>query len=132
MRIFFQIIDSNFNFVIDHIPLNGFVFLIIFEYVSLRPKCCGSYKLNASRFNSLFMTYLDRHAPLKKVKVTRPPVSLLKSDDIPFWVKIHVFFNFFQQSVQEYVLQKLHTPVRMIAFIFKQLTAVNTLISSVL
>ena len=37
-----------------------------------------------------------------------------------------------RQLVPEYVLQKLQTSVSMIAFIFKQLTAVNTLASSVL
>ena len=35
-------------------------------------------------------------------------------------------------NVPEYVLHKLQTSVSMIAFIFKQLTAVNTLASSVL
>jgi len=33
-------------------------------------------------FNSLFTSCLDGHAPLKKVKVTRPPAPWLKSDDI--------------------------------------------------
>ena len=37
-----------------------------------------------------------------------------------------------RQLVPEYVLQKLQTSVSMIVFIFKQLTAVNTLASSVL
>ena len=35
VRTFFQILHSYFNFVIDSILLNGFVFLILFEYVSL-------------------------------------------------------------------------------------------------
>ena len=33
-------------------------------------------------FNSLFISCLDRHAPLKKVKVTRSPAPWLKSEDI--------------------------------------------------
>jgi len=33
-------------------------------------------------FNSLFISCLDRYAPLKKVKVTRPPAPWLKSEDI--------------------------------------------------
>lgn len=37
-----------------------------------------------------------------------------------------------RQLVPEYGLQKLQASVSMIAFIFKQLTAVNTLVSSVL
>lgn len=37
-----------------------------------------------------------------------------------------------RQLVSEYVLQKPQTSVSMIAFIFKQLTAVNILVSSVL
>ena len=37
-----------------------------------------------------------------------------------------------RQLVPEYSLQKLQASVSMIAFIFKQLTAVNTLVSSVL
>ena len=78
VRTLFQILHSYFNFVIDFILLNGFVFLIFFEYVSLGE----SYKLNASHFNSLFPTCLDRHVPLKKVRITRPPVPFFKSDDI--------------------------------------------------
>ena len=39
---------------------------------------------------------------------------------------------YIRQLVPEYVLQKLLTSVIMIAFSFKQLTAVNTLASSVL
>ena len=78
VRTFFQILPSYFNLVIDFILLNGFVFLILLQYVSLGE----SYKLNASRFNSLLLTCLNRHVPLKKVRITRPPVPFLKSDDI--------------------------------------------------
>ena len=44
---FFSDSSVVFYFVIYFILLNGFVFLILFEYVSLGE----SYKLNASRFN---------------------------------------------------------------------------------
>lgn len=70
-----------FYFVIYFILLNGFVFLILFEYVSLGE----SYKLNASRFLKLKLIVPDlsrQIVPLKKVRITRPPVSFLKSDDI--------------------------------------------------
>ena len=86
--------------------------------------------------------YLE--AKLQRVQKIAPQVFVVvvfnnryaKMADVIGLGRLPVSYFYLSQSIRqlvpEYVLQKLQTSVSMIAFIFKQLTAVNTLASSVL
>ncbi len=46
------------------------------------PQCRNSESYCNTIFNSLLKSSIDRHAPLRKMKITRPPAPWLNAEDI--------------------------------------------------
>ena len=113
----------------------------------LRKQLVEAFKLSKLNFNDFVLYPLSQYLEEKLQRVQRiaPQVfcccccffnnSCAKMADVIRLGRLPVSHFYLSQSIRqlvpEYVLQKLQT-VSMIAFIFKQLTAVNTLASSVL
>ena len=112
----------------------------------LRKQLVEALKLSKLNFNDFVLYPLSQYleAKLQRVQKIAPQVFVVvvfnnryaKMADVIELGRLPVSYFYLSQSIRqlvpEYVLQKLQTSVSMIAFIFKQLTAVNTLASSVL
>ena len=111
----------------------------------LRKQLIEALKLSKLNFNDFVLYPLSQYLEAKLQRVQRCAASffffffnnrypkmagVIGLGSLP--VSYFYLSRYIRQLVPEYVLQKLLTSVIMIAFIFKQLTAVNTLASSVL